>query len=42
MHMFHIIHLIVVEEEGDTENDIDYLVFLVITINGFFIVIFLN
>lgn len=40
--MFPVISLLVVEEEGDTENDIAYLVFLVIIINGFFMIILLN
>lgn len=40
--MFHVIYLLVAEEEKDTENDIGYLVFLVITINGFFTIILLN
>lgn len=40
--MFSVIYLIVVEQEGDTENDLGYLVFLVITINGLFMIILLN
>lgn len=40
--MFPVIALLVVEEEGDTENDIGYFVFPVITINGFFMIVLLN
>ena len=40
--MFHVIHLLVAGEEKDAENDIGYLVFLVITINGFFMIVLLN
>lgn len=40
--MFPVISLLVVEKEGDTENDIGYLVFLVITINGLFMTVFVK